>query len=131
MYTRLAARLAAALVTTTLAFAVVRARAQDCDVARGERVFANCAICHSRQAKVPSPAGPNLSGVVGRKAASLPGFKYSRALRESAKTWSPEQLDLFLKAPQTAVPGTAMAFAGLRNPEDRAAVICLLATPQN
>lgn len=100
---------------------------RSCDVARGERVFASCAICHARKADVPSPAGPNLHGVVGRKAASAPGFRYSRALRESGKVWSREELDRFLAAPQAVVPGTAMAFAGVRSPADRAAVVCLLA----
>lgn len=119
--------IAAALAIATLA--APAARAQDCDTARGERVFANCAICHSRQAKAPSPAGPNLHGVVGRKAGTLAGFKYSRALREFAKPWTAEALDRFLASPQSAVPGTAMPFAGLRNADDRAAVICLLAKP--
>lgn len=109
------------------ATAPVTASAQSCDVARGERVFASCAICHARQPDAPSPAGPNLHGVVGRKAATVPGFRYSRALRESGKIWSVVELDRFLAAPQTAVPGTAMAFAGLRNADDRAAVVCLLA----
>lgn len=103
------------------------AATQECDTALGKRVFGQCSICHSVEKGVPPAAGPNLNGVVGRTAASAPGFSYSKAMRESAKQWSPQELEHFLEQPMTYIPGTTMAFAGLRKPAERAAVICYLA----
>lgn len=100
-----------------------------CDLERGRRVFGKCAICHVRQQGQPARVAPNLYGVVGRNAGTAAGFGYSRAMRSFGRRWTREELDRFLASPTTAVPGTAMAFAGLRNPADRAAVICLLEHP--
>lgn len=97
-----------------------------CDAQRGERVFSKCAICHSKDAAVASPAGPNLHGVVGRPSATQPQFTYSRALREFRQTWTAELLGRFLADPAGVVPGNTMAFSGLKSERDRAAVICLL-----
>lgn len=99
----------------------------DCDAALGKRVFAQCAICHSVEKDAAPVAGPNLYGILDRPAASAPGFGYSRAMRDSGKRWTREELDRFLAQPMSVVPGTSMAFAGLRKPEERAAVICHLA----
>jgi cytochrome c len=99
-----------------------------CDRERGERVFSKCAICHARDAAVPSPVGPQLHGIVGRQSATLPGFKYSKALRELRQPWTPELLERFLADPAGFAPGTVMAFTGLKDAGDRAAVICLLQT---
>lgn len=103
------------------------AAAPACDAALGRRVFGQCAICHSLEKDAPPVAGPNLYGVLERAAGTAPGFAYSRALRESGKRWTREELDRFLTQPSAAVPGTTMAFAGLKKPEERAAVICHLA----
>jgi cytochrome c len=97
-----------------------------CDAKLGESVFAQCAICHSSEKDVPPVAGPNLHGIVGRTAASAAGFAYSQALRGSRIRWTREELDRFLEDPMARVPGTSMAFAGLKQPEQRAAVICYL-----
>lgn len=97
-----------------------------CDRERGERVFTKCAICHAKDAAQPSPVGPHLQSVIGRQAATLPQFKYSKAMREFRQTWTSELLDRFLSDPMGVVPGTVMAFTGLRDAGDRAAVICLL-----
>lgn len=102
--------------------------AADCDATLGKRVFAQCAICHSVEKDTAPVAGPNLYGVLDRPAASAPGFGYSRALRESGKRWTREELDRFLAQPMSVVPGTSMAFGGLKKPEERAAVICHLVT---
>ncbi|MFO1400834.1 MAG: c-type cytochrome [Steroidobacteraceae bacterium] len=99
---------------------------EGCDRERGERVFTKCAICHARDAAIASPVGPNLHGVVGRASATLAGFKYSKALREVQQRWTPELLGRFLADPQGFAPGTAMAFTGLKDADDRAAIICLL-----
>lgn len=99
---------------------------QPCDLALGKRVFGQCSICHSVEKEVPPTAGPNLYGVLGRAAASAPGFSYSKALRESGKIWTAQELEHFLEQPMSAIPGTTMAFAGLKKPAERAAVVCYL-----
>lgn len=93
----------------------------------GDQVFQQrCTVCHSVQ-PAPGKMGPPLAGVVGRKAGTAPGYAYSNALKASGITWTPDQLDAFLKAPGKAVPGTKMLL-GAPNPEDRAAVIQYLST---
>lgn len=104
------------------------AAAPACDVVLGKRVFGQCSICHSLEKGAAPIAGPNLHGIVGRAAASANGFNYSKALREAAKQWTPAELDRYLEQPTTYAPGTMMAFAGLKKPEERAAVICYIAS---
>jgi cytochrome c len=72
--------------------------------------------------------GPNLFGVVGRRAASMAGFAYSPAMQHSGITWSSDQLLAFVQAPAHAVPGTRMPFAGLHNPQQASALVAYLAT---
>jgi cytochrome c len=105
---------------------IPRTAVKPCDAKLGESVFAQCAICHSTEKDVAPVAGPNLHGIVGRVAGSAPGFAYSPALRGSRIRWTPGELDRFLEDPMATVPGTSMAFAGLKQPEQRAAVICYL-----
>ncbi len=133
---RAGAVLASAVLASALLVLAAAARAQEpatvgpagCDRARGERVFTKCAICHSRDAATPSPAGPHLQGVVGRKSGTLEQFRFSRGLRDFGQAWTVELLDRYLADPAGVVPGTAMAFSGLKDARDRAAVICLLAS---
>lgn len=88
--------------------------------------FAVCSSCH---AVVPgrSGSGPNLAGVYGRKAGTLPGYPYSAALKGSGIVWDRERLDRWLEAPMTMVPGTKMVL-GIPNPEARRSVIDYLET---
>ena len=97
------------------------------DPARGELTAQVCGACHSFEPGGPNRVGPNLHGIVGRRYAAHPGFAYSPALAGAGGTWSYESLDLFLSSPSRAVAGTRMAFAGLRNPRDRAHLIAYLA----
>lgn len=98
------------------------------DAARGKTVFLRCKACHST---VPGQngIGPSLAGIVGRKSASIEGFGYSAAARDSGLTWTKDELFTFLEQPQRTIPGTRMAFAGLRNGQDRADVIAYLENP--
>jgi cytochrome c len=89
----------------------------------GEAVFRKCAICHRIEAGAPNGIGPNLNGVFGRKAASLPNFNYSPAMRSSGFIWNAKSLDRFLTAPQQIVPGTRMTFGGLPDAPSRKSVI--------
>jgi cytochrome c len=97
------------------------------DAAKGEKVFAQCRACHVAEPGV-NRVGPSLWGVVGRTAGSIEGFRYSKANQNSGLVWSEEQLFTYLEAPQRTIPGTIMAFGGLKNPQDRADIIAFLKT---
>jgi len=93
----------------------------------GETLFRQrCQSCHSVAAGRTTPLGPNLVGVVGRKAGSTP-FRYSPALKASGLTWSRATLDRFLAAPTRTVPGTRMVVA-VPDAAQRAALIGYLET---
>ncbi|MBU6299755.1 MAG: cytochrome c family protein [Alphaproteobacteria bacterium] len=83
------------------------------DVAAGAKVFQRCAMCHTDQQGAANRIGPNLFDVVGRKAASLPNFSYSSALKGSGITWTDDKLKEWVSGPQKVVPGTRMTFPGL------------------
>lgn len=93
------------------------------DLAQGQQLIGRCQVCHTFQKGQPSGVGPNQYGLVGRKVASVEGFNYSDALKKKGGTWTFQDLSDFLNNPQKVVPGTRMAFAGLKKPEDRAALI--------
>ena len=97
------------------------------DAAQGAVVFKRCAICHSIEPGKKSAVGPNLAGVVGRKAGST-AFTYSPAMKSAGFAWTPEKLDQFLQRPSAVVKGTKMAFGGLPNAKDRADLIAYLKT---
>ena len=97
------------------------------DAAKGETVFANCRTCHLVE-EGKNGVGPSLYGLVGRPSGTIEGFKYSDANKNSGVTWPPEVLFEYLEAPREFMPGTNMAFPGLKNPQDRADVIAYLAT---
>ncbi|HKT86147.1 MAG TPA: cytochrome c family protein, partial [Novosphingobium sp.] len=94
----------------------------------GERKARVCMSCHDFTQGGPNRIGPDLWGVVGRDIASRPGFSYSSAMSAQPGAWSYQRLFDYLESPARAVPGNKMGFAGLRNPEDRAAVVRYLAT---
>lgn len=97
------------------------------DAANGEKVFVQCKTCHVVEPGV-NRIGPTLHGVVGRHSGSVPGFSYSAANKNSGLTWTEEELFVYLENPQKVVPGTKMAFGGLKKPQDRADVIAYLKT---
>lgn len=97
------------------------------DVAKGERVFKKCAACHKLDDGV-NGVGPHLYGLLDRAVGSVDGYGYSGALVKVADTWSAENLNGFFEKPRSYAPGTAMGFAGLKKPEDRANLIAYLAT---
>jgi monoamine oxidase len=86
-----------------------------------------CGVCHPSDASGAHGVGPNLRGVVDREVASAPGYAYSEALRTRRGRWTPAELDAFLAGPAERVPGTAMAFPGIADPAERAALIEALA----
>jgi cytochrome c len=97
------------------------------DAAKGETTAAICKACHAFEAGAPSPIGPNLHNVVGRKIASVEGFNYSPALKAKAgEVWSYENLNHWITNPQAFASGTTMAFPGLPDGQQRADVIAFL-----
>ena len=69
-----------------------------------------CAACHALQASAPPRQGPHLQGVMGRKAGSVEGFKYSANYASAAFDWTPETLDPYLTNPQAVIAGSNMAY---------------------
>lgn len=100
-------------------------------VAKGKAAFAACSSCHAVAPGAASGIGPNLHGVVGRKAGSLAGFAYSEAMAKSGITWTEAELSAFLANPSGKVPGTAMAAGQVADAERRAAVVAYLASLKN
>ena len=96
------------------------------DLDNGQSKFALCSTCHTLPAGGPNMTGPNLHGVFGRKAASLPGFAYSDALKAAGWTWDAQHVDTWITDPKADVAGTKMTFAGLKDPKDRTDVIAYL-----
>ena len=96
------------------------------DPVHGAVVFNQCKACHSLDAG-KNGVGPSLKGIVGTKAADVPGYSFSPAMTKSGLTWTPQVLSDYLTAPMKKVPGTKMPFAGLANPKDRDDVIAYLA----
>lgn len=109
-----------------LAGSAVASAAPPADPAAGAVVFKKCAACHSVDPSGRNGLGPNLRGVVNRKAAAAPGFSYSPAMKASALVWNDKNLASFLAAPRQALPGTKMIFIGLPNAQDQANVIAFL-----
>jgi cytochrome c len=101
------------LVPIVLILSAGSALAQSAE--RGERTFnQQCKACHTVEKGGSSPIGPNLFGVVGRKAGTLDGYSYSEAMKKSGITWDDASLGDYLKDPKAKVPQGKMAFAGLR-----------------
>jgi cytochrome c2 len=101
------------------------------DPAAGQTVFRKCMSCHAVGEGARNKVGPELNGVVGRKAGGLEGYKYSPAMMkagEEGMTWTSENLHAFLESPKTFLPGTKMAFPGLKEQADRDNVIAYLGT---
>lgn len=96
---------ASILVLTALALCPSIAAAEG-DASRGEKLFTRCSACHTVNGK--NKIGPSLAGVVGRKAGSVEGPRYSKALAQSGLIWTEENLDAYLAAPATLVRGTTM-----------------------
>jgi len=100
----------------------------ECDMKKAKKFFSKCAACHSVNKGGPTILGPNLFGVVGRESGAVESFPYSPALMDYKKIWTEAELHKFLENPMKVVPGTMMAFRGLKKVEDRKAIICFLNT---
>ena len=101
------------------------------DVDAGKKVFRKCKACHTLKEGGKSAIGPNLYGVVGRNAATVDGFKYSKAMKESGLVWDEETLTGYLTKPKEFLPGNKMPFPGLKKPEQIENVIAYIVEKSN
>ena len=120
------------MMLASLIMAAPSALAADWDngnAENGQKVFRKCQACHKVDKDGSNAIGPNLYKVIGRKAATEPGYSYSAAMKAKGAEgliWTKEQLFSYLETPQAHIPGTAMTFAGLKKPQDRRDVIAYL-----
>jgi cytochrome c len=88
------------------------------DAAAGQKVFNQCRACHTINAGGRNGVGPNLHGVVSRKAGAVEGFRYSASMKEKADgglTWNEENLRAYIANPKAVVPAGSMSYPGLKN----------------
>lgn len=99
------------------------------DPADGESAARVCLACHSIEEGAAHMVGPNIHGVFGAEIAAAEGYSYSSAMQSYAEAegaWSIDTLNTYLEAPMEAVPGTKMSYAGVKDDEQRAAIIAWL-----
>ena len=109
---------------SVLMLSVGTAWAQDVDA--GKKVFNQCRACHQIGPTAKNAVGPELNGVIGRKAGSVEGFSYSDAMKNSGITWDEESLSKYLKDPKGFIAGNKMAFAGVKKDDDLKNLIAYL-----
>jgi cytochrome c len=96
------------------------------DASKGKVVFEQCSVCHTTDGTPKT--GPSLKGVVGRPSGTFPGFRYSRAMKNSHLTWDAGNLNEYIANPQEKVPGNVMPFSGIADTTQRADLIAYLST---
>jgi cytochrome c len=101
---------------TLLAATMGMARAQD--LAAGEQSFRKCSPCHSVGEDARNKVGPQLNGLDGRKSGTAPDYSYSEANKKAEITWSDATFKDYIQNPMAKVPGTKMAFAGIKNEKE-------------
>ncbi len=106
-----------ALVVAALA-TTARAQTEPPSLERGGALWAKCQACHSIVPNGRNLVGPALYGVFGRTAGTLPGYRYSEAMKASGMVWTEENLDRYLAATQDVIPGSKM-YGGLAVDQDR------------
>src|SRR6478609_1417181 len=98
------------------------------DAAAGEKVFAGCKACHQVGDSAKNVVGPVLNGLIGRKAGSVEGYNYTDANKKSGITWDEATFTEYIKDPKAKIPGTKMAFAGIKDEQKIKDLIAYLHT---
>ena len=105
---------------TALALAAIgfasSAHAQD--VAAGEKSFNKCRACHQVGETAKNGVGPELNGLFGRKSGSVAGYNYTDSNKNSGITWDDAVFADYIKDPKAKIPGTKMAFAGIKKEDE-------------
>jgi cytochrome c len=114
------------VMIAAVALSATIAPAMAADPAAGEKAYAVCKACHRVGEGAKNTVGPSLNGIVGRQAATVEGFNYSDALKNSGLTWDEAALAEYFKNPKAKVPGTKMAFAGVKDDTKIADIIAYL-----
>jgi cytochrome c len=83
----------------------------------GERVYAQCRACHQIGENAKNLVGPQLNGMFGRKSGTIEGYNYTDANKNSNITWDEATFREYIVDPKGKIPGTKMAFAGIKNPQ--------------
>lgn len=118
---------AAVPVVAAFSFAKVAEAIPKASTENGQSTFKKCAACHTPDKGGPNRVGPNLWGVIGRKAGTVAGFAYSDAIK-SQPEWGWEKLAVYLNNPRSTVPGTKMVFAGIEDPIELADLLAYMRT---
>jgi len=114
-------------ITATGLLGATLASAQDAD--NGAEVFKRCRACHDVGENAKNKVGPFLNGIIGRKAGTIEGFNYSDANKKAGAegwVWTDEKMLEYLLNPRASMPGNKMAFAGIRDEQDRKDLIAYL-----
>jgi cytochrome c len=110
--------LSALMAFTSLTLAASGALADDPDLAAGKSSFNKCLACHAIGEGAKNKVGPELNGLDGRHSGTAEGYSYSDANKNSGITWSKDQFLDYIKDPKAKIPGTKMAFAGIKNEKE-------------
>ena len=115
------------LMLASVALAATVGLAQADDLADGEKSYRKCAPCHSVGPGAKNKVGPELNGLDGRHSGSVAGYNYTDANKKSGITWNKDTFASYIKDPKAKIPGTKMAFAGIRSDKEIASLWAYLA----
>ena len=119
-------RVLATTLGPVLAFLALAAQAQAQDLEAGQRSFNKCRACHQVGEAAKNLVGPHLNGMFGRKTGSVEGYSYTDANKNANITWDEKTFSEYIVDPKGKIPGTKMAFAGLKNPQQITDLIAYL-----
>lgn len=114
------------IIATTILLAGSTLSAAAQDAAAGKAVFAQCRVCHQVGEGAKNLVGPHLNGIFGRTAGTVEGYIYSEANKKFGKTWDEATFTTYIKDPKGVVPGTKMAYAGLKDDRKIADLVAYL-----